>query len=335
MSLCLACERVVKEGESVKCSTVDCKNVYHFECVGMTRSGFSKLSAKSKSAWRCPDACTRILRDNNSNTPVRLIHQQQSVSGDGPSSSALLDKNVKDYFDNKFASMLECCRNDFQELLLPLRNELRAVSDRINAWEDKLIALEEKISAQDEISLVLQSENSELKDRMHDMVNKLNDIDQASRSCNIELQNIPFNKNENLIKIVQSVGKLVSVDIPSNCIRAVHRVAAAAASQSDRPKNVVLQLTTRRLRDELLHAARVRRTLSTDQIGIQTTPPRRFYVNEHLNLANKILYSKARKTVADKSYKYVWVKNSSIFVRKTDTSKIIRIREDSDLLKIL
>ena len=39
--------------------------------------------------------------------------------------------------------------------------------------------------------------------------------------------------------------------------------------------------------------------------------------------------------MTDKSYKYGWVKNSSIFVRKTDTSKIIRIREDSDLLKIL
>ena len=70
---------------------------------------------------------------------------------------------------------------------MPLRSELRAVSDRINVWEDKLIAMVAKISAQGEISLVLQSENNELKGRMHDMVNKLNDIDQASRSCNIEL----------------------------------------------------------------------------------------------------------------------------------------------------
>lgn len=293
-------------------------------------------------SWKCPDACARISKEDNSNTPVRSAraHHDGDEFTSSPTVDSGLDRSIIEYFDQKFTNMQENCKKDFVELLNPLRSELKAVSDRILSWEDRLSALEAKICHQEEISFQLQKENSELREQMRDSHKKLNDIDQASRNCNIEIQNIPYLRNENLIQIVQNIGNLINVEIPVNSIRAVHRVAAArtaagAVPQPDRPKNIVLQLTTRRLRDEILHAARVRRNLATDQIGIDVSPPRRLYVNEHLNLTNKILYNRARQAVKDKSYKYVWVKNLCIFVRKTDTSKIIQIRDDSDLCKIL
>ncbi|CAH1977268.1 unnamed protein product [Acanthoscelides obtectus] len=49
------------------------------------------------------------------------------------------------------------------------------------------------------------------------------------------------------------------------------------------------------------------------------------YVNEHLSLANKILFKEARTVAKNKKYKFVWTKGGQIFVRKDDTSKTIHI----------
>lgn len=53
------------------------------------------------------------------------------------------------------------------------------------------------------------------------------------------------------------------------------------------------------------------------------------YVSEHLTLANKKLHAATRATAKEKGYKYVWIRNGRIFIRKNNEcpSMVIR-RED-------
>ncbi|CAK1582329.1 unnamed protein product [Parnassius mnemosyne] len=131
---------------------------------------------------------------------------------------------------------------------------------------------------------------------------------------------------------------MIGVDIKASDIRSVHRVAPKVPN--DRPKNIVLQLTTRRLRDDMIAAASSRRTLTTTQLfgsansAAATAQNTRFYINEHLTLKNKVLFSNARQLAKSKGYKFVWVKNSCILLRKNDDSRVIHIRCTNDLSKI-
>ncbi|VVC91898.1 unnamed protein product [Leptidea sinapis] len=78
------------------------------------------------------------------------------------------------------------------------------------------------------------------------------ELDQASRSCNVEIQSIPERKGENLIQLSLEISKILGVELNHSDIRNVHRVAPGLPTT--RPKNIILQLTTRRQRDDLIVA---------------------------------------------------------------------------------
>ncbi|XP_063634820.1 uncharacterized protein LOC134805445 [Cydia splendana] len=183
----------------------------------------------------------------------------------------------------------------------------------------------------------LRLENERLRKDLDVLQTKLDDLDQSARICNIEVQNIPEKKGENLVQLAGDIGRLIGITLSDDKIKAIHRTAHNVPS--DRPKNIVIQLNSRRLRDDVIAAARARRELSTADLFPKTTAAdvarvQRFYINEHLTLKKKNLFVEARMQASEKGYKYVWVKNANIMVRKTDDSRVINIRSENDLLKM-
>lgn len=77
-------------------------------------------------------------------------------------------------------------------------------------------------------------------------------------------------------------------------------------------------------------------------IGIKRSPKssladvsEAFYINEHLRLTHKLLIRDVLLAAKTKKQKYVWVKNSAIFCRKDDASRIVMIKNRSSIDKIL
>lgn len=71
-----------------------------------------------------------------------------------------------------------------------------------------------------------------------------------------------------------------------------------------------------------------RRGIPSEELGFDGETSR-VYANDHLTLQNKILHKKAREFCSYNNFKYVWVRDSKIFIKKTDTSKAILIRNES------
>ena len=160
---------------------------------------------------------------------------------------------------------------------------------------------------------------------------KYDETEQANRQCNIEIHNVPESKTENVLNIVSNLSAALNVPIPTEQVRSAHRVRARA--HTDRPRNIVVQLGTRRLRDDIISAARVRRGLTTESLQIAGAS-QKVYVNEHLTLRNKILYAKVRKAQSENNYEFVWVKNGNIFARKTTGAKYLLLKNENDILKM-
>ncbi|CAG9568173.1 unnamed protein product [Danaus chrysippus] len=60
------------------------------------------------------------------------------------------------------------------------------------------------------------------------------------------------------------MGTLLGIVIPAESIKAVYRVARN--THTDRTKNIILQLNTKHLRDDVIAASRVRRGLAAGQL---------------------------------------------------------------------
>lgn len=259
------------------------------------------------------------------------------------------------YIDSKFAALQKSWQHDIDSALTKIQSQLDIFSAKYAGWEARISAMEERVSstATGEDVERLLTDNKAMKATIASLEisavsleKRVEDMDQSARSCNLEIQNIPEHKNENLIQVVFEIGKLIGVEMDAGKVRAVHRVARgpgaapgpAAAAATDapppRPKNIVVQLTSRRLRDDVLSAARVRRELYTDQLQMGGES-RRFFVAEHLTLRNKKLFAMARKVGKDAGFKHVWVRNFAIQMRKTDFSKIFYIRSESDLARFV
>lgn len=161
---------------------------------------------------------------------------------------------------------------------------------------------------------------------------KIDLMEQQARQTNIEINNLPEKKNENLLSVIIAIGDLVKFPVTQRDIVAVHRVPHANAN-TRRPKNVVVKFVTRVVRDNFISAARTAKKITSDKINISGTT-QRIYVNEHLTLKNKMIFRETREVAKQKGFKFVWVKHGVVLVRASETSPVQAVRNAGDITKL-
>lgn len=159
--------------------------------------------------------------------------------------------------------------------------------------------------------------------------NKIDRLEQQARQCNIEIGNLPDRRGENLVNILQSIASAINIPITERDIVAIHRVPHAH-THNLRPKNIIVKLSSRLLRDNVLSAYRLSKGITSDRIGLAGTQCR-IYMNEHLTLRNKELFRKCRDAAKTHKFKYVWVRNATVLVKESDDSSTFAIRSEDDI----
>ncbi|KAF9798011.1 hypothetical protein SFRURICE_007530 [Spodoptera frugiperda] len=145
---------------------------------------------------------------------------------------------------------------------------------------------------------------------------KIESMEQQARQCNIEICNLPEKRNENLLNIFESIGR-----------RVPH-----AQQRDGKPKNIVVKLRSKIIKDNLMSAYRKVKSIKSDQVGISGAAVP-LYLNEHLTLRNKTLFRKTREAARKAGFKYVWIKNATILVRERDGSSAFSVRCEDDICK--
>ncbi|KAL0829683.1 hypothetical protein ABMA28_003188 [Loxostege sticticalis] len=157
-------------------------------------------------------------------------------------------------------------------------------------------------------------------------------MEQQARQLNIEIANVPEHKGENLTSLLGKIGTFIKHPINSADILSVHRVPHMD-SKNPHPKNIVVKLSSKILRDNIITAARATKVIISDKLMISGTP-RTIYLSEHLTPNNKLLLRFCREAAKKHNYKFVWIKNGTVLVRQTDSSPIFAVRSEHDVNKI-
>ncbi|XP_060802291.1 uncharacterized protein LOC132904449 [Amyelois transitella] len=302
MFCCASCGG--KHTEGVICSA--CKQHFDFQCSGITEAGYRKLGDR-KNTWRCPK-CKSGAVSPQPNQMDRMQDQLEKIMSQLTPLASLVEdvKTIKNEIGG-------------------LKDSLEMAHDQIKSFVDKVNSLEIKI---DEVQKVAD-EVPVLKAEIQRLNQELGERDQWARSNNVEIRGIPLKNSENLYEIVQKVATLCNYPIKNDDINYIARIPTRN-SASEKP--IVMALNNRYKKEAFVASARKCNELNLINLGYSTAG--NFYVNDHLTLSNKELLRKARSTAKEKNFQYVWVKHCKIMVRKSDTSPIIFIKNDKDLLKI-
>ncbi|XP_026738262.1 uncharacterized protein LOC113501334 [Trichoplusia ni] len=193
-------------------------------------------------------------------------------------------------------------------------------------FESYKLCLEEK----EEIIKKLQVENQHLLTTNIEHGTRLTQVEQSLRENNLEINGVPEFKNENVITTLLQLAKTVGEPLEDSDILHATRVAKLN-QETSRPRPMVVKLRTPRHRDNII-AAVVRfnkknsnEKLNSQHLGI-SGDRKPVYVAEHLCLANKQLHAATRKLAKELNYKFVWVRNGRVFVRKDESHSAILIR---------
>ncbi|KAI5638842.1 hypothetical protein NE865_08544 [Phthorimaea operculella] len=310
---CCKCENALRDPEAIKCTA--CQLQYHFQCASLSEEEFKRMLPMNKNKWKCP-----------------TCKQQKPTPKPKDMDGFIIFMETK--FKEQRSALQDDIRSEINSLQVSLTNLESKFEGQLSKCTTRVTTLETDISQCKKSFGEIREENDALKKDLLSLKSKTAKLEQQARCCNIEIQNVPESKTENLENMITKLGTTVGVPIELAAVRAVHRVAHNSAN-TGRPKAIVVQFTTRRLRDNVLAAARVRRELQSDCLmELQGKPPQTIYVTEHLTLENKILFSKAR-ALKKKGYSWVWAKDGNIMARKGDATPILHIRSESDIHKLL
>lgn len=170
----------------------------------------------------------------------------------------------------------------------------------------------------------LARENKELRDENKQLGNRLAALEQYSRLNNVEIKGIPNTEGENCLAAVQAIGEKVGCPVEPKDTDVVHRVPAKNGS------NIIARFCSRAKKAEFATKARKAR-ITTGVIGFRKDTDRPVFVNDHLTPENKRLFAQALELKKAKNWKHLWTDSCVINARKSDDSRVFRIRETDHL----
>lgn len=357
---CAGCLTVITGKDYLKC--FNCQGSYDLACAGVNVRRFNSFYSTSTTAgreqrvnWKCPECLSNVPKGDNSSTPIRS-HTEGHISPTSapvtvPKSSVSkitrrkkieVEPNVEQHAKHPPSSLGDgdaavVTRGDFHDLKKMIEEQLQKMNGMMNNFQQSLSCFNDfyeeiRKSVEDKSARImkLEKENIELKSTLGDVVKRLNTIEQQSRSSNIEIQCVPEHRSENVVNTVLQLGSVVGCKIADSDILHATRVAKMD-NQSNRPRSIVVKFITPRTRDSVLAATinynkkNPSNKLNSSHLGIAANKPQPIYVSEHLSTHNKSLHAAARIKSKELGYRFVWIRNGRIFMRRTESSECISI----------
>lgn len=299
-AICEGCKKdFTDDPDKIQC-TGKCKLFFHYSCVALSTTN---LRREKKTVWICP-ACKKTSstssesKTNNSDV-IKLIEELRREN-----------ENYK------------------QEVLKKLElfeQSLQFTSDLVEKSNETNKNVQEELKQIKELNKKLLEENSSLQLKVSKLENDIIDLQQYSRRQNVEISNLPEVPNEKMDEVKMNIMNALGVDLSKN-LTIVHRVPT---TKKEKIKPIIMQFDSVASKSEFMKAAKLKK-ITADAVNscFEKLP---VYINDHLCPDLKKLLYDCKVFKRQNDFKYCWSKNGKIFLRKTEGSKIYRIKCNSDL----
>lgn len=150
------------------------------------------------------------------------------------------NEDLKQYIDKKLedslSRLLVDIRNNFSVESSDTRSKIQELTESVNHMTSKYDQLKNALDIETKKVGDLEHENKVLQSQVSDLNNRLNQFEQLSRDCNLEIQCVPERKSENLKTILHELTTTIDCKLPEHELLNFHRVARVNP-QSTRPRS--------------------------------------------------------------------------------------------------
>lgn len=251
---------------------------------------------------------TKHRKSNQDPTP-----QEDQNSNPGKSSP---NKNIEKIFEAKSPTLKD---------ILKVLKEIYFSQEFLSVKYDEYIIKNKML---EETCETLRKENGVLKKEVKELKERMDTNEYTLREKNIEIQGIPYNKNEKLSETIIEMGNNIGIHLKEEDIDHITRLRG----RSDKPGPIIVAFTKKESKEKFMSSRR-NRSLYAREIGFENSR-NQIYINEDLTKQKKELLWKTRKIKKERNFKYVWCKQGNIFLRRDDNTEIIKISDEFDLAKI-
>ena len=193
-----------------------------------------------------------------------------------------------------------------QDELLEVKNSQDFISNKFDEVLNAIDGLQSNFN-------VLREENTQQRQRVNELENKIASIDneceslkQYSRRNIIAVHGIPENVGEETDDLVRHVADLIDVHLESSDISISHRLPAKRGKIAP----IIIKLTRRKVRDDIYNNRYKLRGKSTKDLGF--TQSNRIYINESFTAKGKQLFYEVKTFQRAHNFKYIWSRNGTV-----------------------
>ena len=182
----------------------------------------------------------------------------------------------------------------------------------------------------------LEAHVNEIARKTESISKAIDDIQLYSYQYNLKIvrvpQTDPDEKASNTVDLCLKVFSGIGADVSASDIDIAHRVPTRnqngcrrQASQSSTNPPIICKFTRRIIRNDMLSKRRNSNRLLPTNFGLQPENDMRISIFSHLTPRLQELLYLAKSFKDQGSYKYCWAKDTAVFLRKSDTSRVIRL----------
>lgn len=330
-----------------------CKNLYDLTCANVSEQRYrNTMTSEHKASWKCVTCISKAPKKDNTNTPVRgNVTVSRGASIPSPTQDSVVVEESLNNLNSPinqsqvFIDELRTFREEMRAARLQMANLTSAITkltERVDACElrvdqlsARMVAVEHRLEDKNQDNHT----NKELLSSIEQLKAEINDRDQDLLLNDVEFSCVPEQRVESVQHIVITLANKLGVKLEEQDIVSANRVGRAPISSegtaAQRPRLIVVRLTRRAVRDQLLQAARVRRGATTEGTELPS-PPRRFYVNERLTLTNRQLFHRAREIGGKLNWRFIWTRDGRIFARRSASADSLRqrLRTMADIVRV-
>uniref|UniRef100_A0A8D9E8L9 FP protein C-terminal domain-containing protein n=1 Tax=Cacopsylla melanoneura TaxID=428564 RepID=A0A8D9E8L9_9HEMI len=225
-------------------------------------------------------------------------------------------KKSSDNDDNDDIEIVED-KNGLLDLLRKMDNRMEAMEKNLNRVLNVVQEQKKQIEKLEKEVKKEQEDNKKMRDEFEESRERISELEQRQRFNNIIINGVKQEKNEDVYKIIESLGSKLGI---VNCMQDVHKAHRVNTLAKNKIKPIVVRLSNTSVRDRWTAAYRSKQLYKE-----------RLYINEHLTKTNQDLLYKAKKLKEVNGYKFVWIRDCKVMIRKSETSRIYVIRTMKDL----
>lgn len=216
------------------------------------------------------------------------------------------------------------------DIIQEMREYRKEVLESNNKFEK---ILENTVSCCNELKKSVErisEEHSEAKNKISILEQQLEQVQRHQLASSLEILNIPRQDNENLEGIILKLHSSLGVNIAESDISQIHR------NNSIKRKPVIVQYNNIKSRNEVLKAIK-QYNKTNNQNKFNTTIINKdweanpVFVFESLTAQTRRLYHLSRELQKNSNYRFCWITNGRVYLRRTEGSPALLIKSEQQL----